>query len=161
MKYRCAHCGKEADKPAGEVNRARERGLKLYCDRKCSGLGRRQGKTKAQVAANLRRLGANLTSHSGQMACEEGAAEIERLCAERDEARRQVGELDVHLFTERSRRMAETERCAKIAEELGRLWICAGCGTRKSLEQIKGEHPPAIACCPERKMIPAPSSVVE
>ncbi len=48
MKYRCAHCGKTADKPAGHVNHARARGLNLYCNRKCSGLGRRQGKTKAQ-----------------------------------------------------------------------------------------------------------------
>lgn len=48
MKYRCAHCGKVADKAAGHVNRARERGLKLYCNRECSGLGRRTGKTKAQ-----------------------------------------------------------------------------------------------------------------
>ncbi len=51
MKYRCAHCGKVADKAAGHVNRARERGLNLYCGRKCSGLGRRDGKTKAQRVA--------------------------------------------------------------------------------------------------------------
>lgn len=51
MKYRCAHCGKQADKPAGHVNRARARGLKLYCGRNCSGLGRRQGKTKEQRVA--------------------------------------------------------------------------------------------------------------
>lgn len=48
MRYRCAYCGKDADKPAGHVNRARERGLKLYCNRRCSGLGRRKHKTKAQ-----------------------------------------------------------------------------------------------------------------
>ncbi len=48
MKYRCAHCGKTADKAAGHVKRARDRGLNLYCDRRCSGLGRRHHKTKAQ-----------------------------------------------------------------------------------------------------------------
>ena len=48
MRYRCAHCGKVAEKAAGHVNRARERGLNLYCNRRCSGLGRRIGKTKAQ-----------------------------------------------------------------------------------------------------------------
>jgi hypothetical protein len=48
MKYRCAHCGKVSDKAAGHVNRARERGLNLYCNRRCSGLGRRQGKTVTQ-----------------------------------------------------------------------------------------------------------------
>jgi hypothetical protein len=48
VKYRCAYCGKVADKFAGHVNRARERGLNLYCNRRCSGLGRRTGKTKAQ-----------------------------------------------------------------------------------------------------------------
>lgn len=48
MKYLCAHCGKENDKWSGHVNRARAQGMKLYCDRLCSGLGRRTGKTDAQ-----------------------------------------------------------------------------------------------------------------
>jgi hypothetical protein len=48
MKYRCAHCGKINDKWAGHVNRARAQGLNLYCNRRCSGLGRRSGKTVAQ-----------------------------------------------------------------------------------------------------------------
>jgi hypothetical protein len=34
------------------------------------------------------------------------------------------------------------------------LWECSGCGTRKSMEQIKAEHPGALSCCPERKMMP-------
>lgn len=54
MKYRCAHCGKANDGFAGHVNRAQARGLKLYCDRKCSGLGRRLGKTKAQLKEEKR-----------------------------------------------------------------------------------------------------------
>lgn len=48
MKYRCAHCGKTNDKAAGHINRARAAGLNLYCNRRCSGLGRRTGKTDAQ-----------------------------------------------------------------------------------------------------------------
>lgn len=48
MKYKCAHCGKTNDKWAGHVNRARKAGLNLYCNRRCAGLGRRDGKTKAQ-----------------------------------------------------------------------------------------------------------------
>jgi len=48
MKYRCAHCGKIVDKPSGHVNRARKAGLNLYCNRRCSGFGRRTGKTQAQ-----------------------------------------------------------------------------------------------------------------
>lgn len=48
MKFRCAHCRKQADKPSGQVNRARAEGLKLFCDRRCFGLSRRQHKTKAQ-----------------------------------------------------------------------------------------------------------------
>lgn len=42
MKFTCAHCGKVADKRAGEVNRARAQGLRLFCDRRCAGLGRRK-----------------------------------------------------------------------------------------------------------------------
>lgn len=48
MKYKCAHCGKQSDKSAGHINRARAAGLNLYCNRRCSGLGRRDGKTVAQ-----------------------------------------------------------------------------------------------------------------
>lgn len=48
MKCRCAYCRKWTDKSAGHVNRARAAGLNLYCDRRCSGLGRRDGKTKEQ-----------------------------------------------------------------------------------------------------------------
>lgn len=48
MKFRCAHCRKAGDKPKGEVNRARAAGLNLYCNRRCSGLGRRDGRTKAE-----------------------------------------------------------------------------------------------------------------
>lgn len=52
----------------------------------------------------------------------------------------------------------ENKRLGDLVEELklslSSLWVCDGCGTRKSLEQIKGEHPLAIACCPERKMRP-------
>jgi hypothetical protein len=48
MKFICAYCGKAADKPSGHVKRARAGGYNLYCNRRCSGLGRRDGKTKAQ-----------------------------------------------------------------------------------------------------------------
>lgn len=48
MRFVCAHCGNACEKSAGEVNRARSASLNLYCDRRCSGLGRRKHKTKAQ-----------------------------------------------------------------------------------------------------------------
>jgi hypothetical protein len=48
MKFKCAHCGKATDRPAGHVNRSRARGLRLFCGRKCAGLAHRKGKTKAQ-----------------------------------------------------------------------------------------------------------------
>ena len=31
--------------------------------------------------------------------------------------------------------------------------ICTGCGSQKSIEEIRAEHPDAIACCPERHMV--------
>lgn len=50
MLIKCAHCGKTADKRSGEVNRARAGGFRLYCNRRCSYLGRRQPpKTSAQL----------------------------------------------------------------------------------------------------------------
>ena len=55
MKFTCAHCGKTAEKPTGEVNRARKAGLRVFCDRRCSGLGRRKPfKPKAQRVAEKR-----------------------------------------------------------------------------------------------------------
>lgn len=40
----CAHCGNPFDKVTGHVNRARKLGLNIYCNRTCSGLGRRTSK---------------------------------------------------------------------------------------------------------------------
>jgi len=54
MKIKCAYCGTKSDKPTGEVGRARRAGLNLYCDRKCSGLGRRGDKTSTQKIAEKR-----------------------------------------------------------------------------------------------------------
>lgn len=51
MKFACAHCGKTAEKPTGEVNRARKAGLRIFCNRRCSAQARRKHKTKAQRVA--------------------------------------------------------------------------------------------------------------
>ena len=48
MRFNCAHCGAQTDRPAGHVNRARANGMKLFCGRKCFGLDRRKHKTTAQ-----------------------------------------------------------------------------------------------------------------
>lgn len=45
--FKCAHCGKRRKKEAGSINR----GLRLFCDRRCAGLGRRKHKPKAQKVA--------------------------------------------------------------------------------------------------------------
>lgn len=47
----CAYCRKPHGRPPNEVSRARKAGLNLYCNRRCAGLGRRDGKTKAQRRA--------------------------------------------------------------------------------------------------------------
>lgn len=44
----CNYCGKPLNKTTGEINRAKKAGLSLYCNRECSGLGRRNDKTKEQ-----------------------------------------------------------------------------------------------------------------
>ncbi len=47
------------------------------------------------------------------------------------------------------------EVAARIVEALnGAPMICDGCGTTKSMEEIKAAHPAALSCCPERKMRP-------
>lgn len=46
--FACAWCGEDGQQEAGAVNRAHRRGAKLYCSRKCSGLGRRKNKTDAE-----------------------------------------------------------------------------------------------------------------
>jgi len=48
MQITCSYCGSIADLPKGAVNRAKRVGANIYCNRVCSGLGRRKGKTKAQ-----------------------------------------------------------------------------------------------------------------
>jgi hypothetical protein len=54
MKYRCAHCGKLAERSAGHVNRSRRLGMALYCGRRCFGLASRTHKTKAQKVEEKR-----------------------------------------------------------------------------------------------------------
>ena len=48
MKTVCAYCGKKCEKSLGHYNRAMKMGCKVYCDKKCAGLGRRCGRTKEQ-----------------------------------------------------------------------------------------------------------------
>lgn len=48
VKRDCAYCGKPHGQTMGAVNRAIAGGYRLYCGRKCSGLGRRKHKSKAQ-----------------------------------------------------------------------------------------------------------------
>ncbi len=48
MKITCAHCGKKSNKPTSAVNRAKRDGLRIFCNRKCAGIGRRTNKTKAE-----------------------------------------------------------------------------------------------------------------
>lgn len=44
----CAYCEGLASVSAGEYNRATKRGLPLYCNRRCAGLGRRHNRTVAE-----------------------------------------------------------------------------------------------------------------
>jgi hypothetical protein len=51
IEFACDYCGKMARGSAGHVNRQRKGGFRLFCDRKCAGLGRRKNKTKAERVA--------------------------------------------------------------------------------------------------------------
>lgn len=48
MKFKCARCKKTTDRRTGHVRRARKAGMNLYCGRRCAGLAKRRGKTRAQ-----------------------------------------------------------------------------------------------------------------
>lgn len=48
MQIICAYCGKAAEKKTGHANRAIKSGLRLFCGKECSGLGRRQNKSTEQ-----------------------------------------------------------------------------------------------------------------
>ena len=54
MKFNCAYCRREAQRPAGHINRSLARGDKVYCSRLCSGYGRRKHKSKAQKVEEKR-----------------------------------------------------------------------------------------------------------
>src|SRR6478752_3381351 len=49
MKANCGHCGKEFEILTGHYNRAMSCGLRVYCSRKHSGIGRRLHKSKYQL----------------------------------------------------------------------------------------------------------------
>ena len=46
---------------------------------------------------------------------------------------------------------------AALVLQASELWACEGCGSLKSIHQIKAEHPEAVSCCPERKLSPLSS----
>lgn len=48
MIINCAHCGKQIDKPAAYVNRARAIGAPQFCNKKCFGLSRRCNRTSEE-----------------------------------------------------------------------------------------------------------------
>lgn len=52
MKFNCAYCGNESEKPAGHYNRSVSIGAPVYCGRTCAGLGRRNNKTIEQKKAD-------------------------------------------------------------------------------------------------------------
>jgi hypothetical protein len=44
----CSYCGKPVNQTTGAINRAKKHGRGIYCNRECSGLGRRKNKTPAK-----------------------------------------------------------------------------------------------------------------
>ena len=46
--FNCEHCGCEARKEAGHINRSKRSKSPVYCTKKCAGLARRIDKTEAQ-----------------------------------------------------------------------------------------------------------------
>ena len=54
VKFTCAWCGALSWTSPGAFNRAQKINAPLYCDRECAGMGRRKGKTTAQLKEEKR-----------------------------------------------------------------------------------------------------------
>jgi hypothetical protein len=50
----CERCGNPAEKRSGDVNRSKAGGYRVFCSRKCSGLARRNNKTREQKVEDKR-----------------------------------------------------------------------------------------------------------
>ena len=50
-KFNCAYCGKQNEAYPGHLNRAEKGGYSVYCNRKCSGLGRRDKRSEEEKRA--------------------------------------------------------------------------------------------------------------
>lgn len=105
---------------------------------------------------------------------ERQATENGRLIAERSAARERIeAELALQIQhrndvdREASRRHFEAKEtayrhalaildtpAAPRADDVTEGEVCTGCGTTKTLAQIKAVNPQALSCCPERKMVP-------
>jgi len=48
MKWKCFYCGNDLEITSGALHRANKKGLNVYCNRVCAGLGRRCNKTNEQ-----------------------------------------------------------------------------------------------------------------
>lgn len=98
----CAYCGKPHGRSTGHVNRSLAQGLRLYCSRKCSGLGRRKGKSKAQRVEEKRLYDIQYRRKNRAMLKAKKAAYYQRT---RDpEKERQRRQERMHLHVEYCRR---------------------------------------------------------
>lgn len=46
-------------------------------------------------------------------------------------------------------------------EKIAQGWRCDGCGSGKTLAEIRAENPGAVSCCPERDLVPAQKTLLD
>lgn len=92
MIIRCSHCGADVEKSIGSVRRAANAGLKLYCGKTCSGLGRRSdNRTVEQKKADKSAYDAEYRAKNRQsIAAKKKAAYDANPPREREKAYRQT-----------------------------------------------------------------------
>ena len=59
QKILCPACGKKTLRRVSAINRAKKDGLKIYCNRKCSAIGRRKENPKTPLNPNWKQMKAD------------------------------------------------------------------------------------------------------
>lgn len=97
MKIVCTYCGAEVDKDVNAVNRAKRDGNNIYCGRRCSGLGRRKGKTKAQLVEEKRQYDAEYRVKNDVVLREKKKAYFKRTYDPIKAAEYRKGRMHIHV----------------------------------------------------------------
>ncbi len=118
----CGHCGKESLRQNGHINRTKKEGRKLFCNQKCFGLSRRDGKSIEQKKQEKRDYDKEYRSKNREMLKTKKKQQYERRKDE-IEAKRKILRKTPE-YKEYRRRYLATDKYKNYKHKYDRVYRC-------------------------------------